>query len=223
MISVTVVDYGACNLFSVRRALEKCGAEVTFADTARAIDGAQRLVLPGVGAFEDGMAGLRERNLVDALRNFASSGRPMLGICLGMQMLLSESEEFGAHEGLQIIPGKVVAIPRTSADGQRHKIPHIGWSQLEVPVGGHEWSDSILADVKPGEAVYMVHSFTAVPDDASCRLADCHYGERLISAAIRSENIYGCQFHPEKSGEVGLRILSAFIGLHAGSRIQHAA
>lgn len=211
MGTVTVVDYGAGNLFSVRRALEKSGAEVAFASTADAIARAERLVLPGVGAFQDGMNGLRERQLIDALRAFARSGRPMLGICLGMQMLLSTSEEFGEHQGLGIIEGRVRAIPLTAADGTLHKIPYIGWNRLELPVDGSEWSGSILADLNPGAAVYLLHSYTGVPEDARHRLADCHYDGRLISAAIRAGNVYGCQFHPEKSGAVGLRILASFV------------
>jgi glutamine amidotransferase len=212
MSAVTVIDYGAGNLFSVRRALEKCGTEPLFTDSVEAIASAPRLILPGVGAFADGMGGLRERGLIAPLRDYARSGRPMLGICLGMQMLLSKSEEFGEHEGLDLIAGKVVSLPPTGVNAERHKIPHIGWSRLEHPPGPHApWRDSILADVRPGEAVYMVHSYTAVPDDARHRLADCHYNGRLISAAIRARNVYGCQFHPEKSGPLGLRILAAFL------------
>jgi glutamine amidotransferase len=210
MSAVTVVDYGSGNLFSVRRALEACGVEVRFADMPAAVARAERLVLPGVGAFADGMAGLRERGLIDPLRHFAASGRPMLGICLGMQMLLSRSEEFGDHEGLDIIPGSVVPIPKTTMQGQPHKIPFIGWNTLVQPAAT-AWSDSVLRDVQPGECVYLVHSFTAVPSETRHRLADCDYDGRLISASIRSGNVYGCQFHPEKSGAVGLRILSSFV------------
>jgi imidazole glycerol-phosphate synthase subunit HisH len=211
MTAITVVDYGAGNLFSVRRALEKCGATVTFADSAAAVLAAERLLLPGVGSFHHGMDGLQERGLTDAMRAFADTGRPLLGICLGMQMLLSNSEEFGEHSGLGIVPGRVVAIPPTTANGEPHKIPHIGWNQLERPAGGADWSDSILADVAPGSAVYLVHSFAAVPADARHRLADCDYDGRSICAALRAANVSGCQFHPEKSGDVGLSILAKFL------------
>lgn len=211
MTKVTVVDYGIGNLFSVRQALEKCGAQVEFTDTPEGVRRAERLILPGVGAFEDGMKGLRERNLVEALREFSESGRSMLGICLGMQMLLSRSEEFGSHEGLDIIPGNVMPIPKTRFDSLPHKIPHIGWASLTVPHGGARWSDSILRDTAPGSAVYMVHSFTAVPASPSHRLADTYYNGQLIAAAVCLGNVYGCQFHPEKSGVVGLQILTAFV------------
>jgi glutamine amidotransferase len=209
---VTVIDYGIGNLFSVRRGLEKSGASVQFVDSPAQVAAAERLVLPGVGAFADGMRGLAERGLDRAIREYAASGRPLLGICLGMQMLLSQSEEFGKHAGLDIIPGDVVAIPPTTADGQPHKIPNIGWMPLEV-AGGASWNGSILAHVTPGSSVYLVHSFTAVPRDPAHRLADCHYDGRLISAAIRHGSVYGCQFHPEKSGSVGLGILAEFVSL----------
>jgi imidazole glycerol-phosphate synthase subunit HisH len=210
---VTVLDYGVGNLFSVRRALEHCGAEVLFATDPGGIAAAERLVLPGVGAFADGMQGLRERGLPDPVREYAASGRPLLGICLGMQLLLSQSEEFGAHEGLGLIPGRVVAIPPAGLDGRAHKIPHIGWSRLLLPQGLRSWEGSILSGIREDEAVYLVHSFTGVPESVSHRLADCLYDGCLIAAAVRSGNVYGCQFHPEKSGPVGLRILAAFLAL----------
>jgi glutamine amidotransferase len=210
MSTVTVIDYGIGNLFSVRRGFEKCGAEVRFAETAADVAAAERLVLPGVGAFADGMAGLRERGLDEAVRRYAASGKPLLGICLGMQMLLTRSEEFGSNEGLGLIAGNVVAIPATTIAGLPHKIPHIGWTALE-PAAESDWQSSIFANTAPGSAAYLVHSFTAVPTDSRHRLADCHYNGRLISAAIRAGNVYGCQFHPEKSGTVGLQILDGFL------------
>ncbi len=213
MSTVAVVDYGSGNLFSVRRALEKCGADVVFVHESAAIGAAERLILPGVGAFADGMAGLRARGLVGALQEFAASGRPMLGICLGMQMLFSKSEEFGEHTGLNIIPGRVVAIPGTGEDGRPHKIPYIGWNTLAAP-RDQSWSKvPLLAGVKLGAAVYLVHSFTAVPDEAHHRLADCSYDGRLICAMAGAGNVYGCQFHPEKSAATGLRILESFVRL----------
>ena len=209
--SVTVVDYGIGNILSVSRALEHCGAKVLLTDLPAQIAQAQRVVLPGVGAFKDGMDGLRERGLIDAVKQFAASGRPLLGICLGMQMLLEFSEEFGVHEGLGLIPGRVAAIPATTADGLPHKIPHIGWNELNFTAGTTDWRGTILEDVSPGNAVYFVHSFTAQPADIRHRLADCDYNGRLVAAAIRSGMVYGCQFHPEKSGNVGLRILKSFL------------
>ena len=208
---VTIMDYGIGNLFSVGRALEECGANVTVSEDPAVIMASPRLVLPGVGAFADGMRGLMERRLERVVCDYANSGRPLLGICLGMQMLASVSEEFGEHAGLGIIPGRVVPIPATGADGRPHKIPHIGWSPLELPAGHAGWEDSILSEVNSGESVYLVHSLTVMPENDDHRLADCRYNGRVISAAIRQGNVYGCQFHPEKSAGVGLTILKRFL------------
>jgi glutamine amidotransferase len=208
---VIVVDYGLGNLFSVRKALEHCGADVVLSSDPEVVRRANRLVLPGVGAFKDGMAGLRERHLIEPVVEVARTGRPVLGICLGMQMLMTSSEEFGNHSGLAIVPGRVLAIPRTDAGGAPMRIPHIGWSPLTPPQPDSSWSGSILETTSPGSAIYLVHSFTAWPDQEAHRLADCWYGGRRISAAIRLDNVYGCQFHPEKSAQVGLAILRRFL------------
>lgn len=206
--SVTVIDYGSGNLLSVIRALEHCGAQVELSNDPTRIVVADRLVLPGVGAFADGMAGLSSAGLIDPIRTFAASGRPFMGICLGMQMLASSSEEFGANEGLGLIPGRVVAIPERTADGEPHKIPHIGWADL-ILNPGREKPDPV--GIVDGEAVYLVHSYRFEPEAEAHRLADCIYGGRRIAAAVRAENITGFQFHPEKSGKVGLGILDAFL------------
>lgn len=209
---VTIIDYGVGNIFSVCRAFEHCGAEVLLTDSIDDIQLSERLVLPGVGAFVDGMAGLRSRNLVEPIKQFAATGRPFLGICLGMQMLLDSSEEFGLQEGLGLIPGKVVAIPATGTDGAPHKIPHIGWNKLLVSEDA-KWDSSIFEKIIPGSSVYFVHSFEAVPQLQINRLADCNYNGRLICAAVRSGAVFGCQFHPEKSGIVGLEIIKSFLNL----------
>jgi glutamine amidotransferase len=210
--AVTVVDYGVGNLFSVQRALEMCGAQVEITSDAARIENAAHLVLPGVGAFADGMRELQDRGLVEPLRRYAASGRPLLGICLGMQMLATGSEEFGQHEGLGLIPGTVVAIPDTGIDGRRHKIPHIGWSALHP--GEHaDWSDSLLVDTAPLTPVYLVHSYHLVTDEPQHRLAYCDYDGHRIGAAVGRGRVFGCQFHPEKSGAEGLRMLAAFLRL----------
>jgi glutamine amidotransferase len=213
MPTVTVIDYGIGNLLSVARAFEYCSANVILTEDAKQIADADYLVLPGVGAFADGMLGLQQRNLIEPIKEFSSKDRPFLGICLGMQMMLSTSEEFGNHEGLDLIKGKVTVIPSTDMTDSPHKIPHIGWNSLQFPPEISSWEDSILANTLPGTAVYFVHSFTAVPASPLNRLADCHYNGRVISAAIRSGNLYGCQFHPEKSGECGLKIIETFLKL----------
>ena len=207
---VVVIDYGIGNLYSVSRALEHCGADVLVTSDPAQIAGAQRLVLPGVGAFADGMQGLRDRGLIEPIRRYAASDRPILGICLGMQMLASTSEEFGEHDGLGIISGRVIAVPNTSIGGDRQKIPHIGWSAL-MPAAGADWRGSLLEGMPAGAAVYLVHSYHFATQRNADLLAECDYGGHRITAAIRSGRITGCQFHPEKSGEVGLSVLRRFL------------
>jgi imidazole glycerol-phosphate synthase subunit HisH len=209
---VTVIDYGIGNIFSVRRALEHSGADVQLSSKDTEIATADRVVLPGVGAFADGMKGLRDRGLVDVVSRFAATGRPMLGICLGMQMLATSSEEFGEHAGLGLIAGRVTKVPNKTVDGRPHKIPHIGWSEI-FPVSGGDWKATILEDTAEATPVYLVHSFHMVPDDPADLLADCNYGGYRITAAVRSGNIFGAQFHPEKSGRAGLQMLAAFLRL----------
>jgi imidazole glycerol-phosphate synthase subunit HisH len=214
MTEVTVIDYGLGNLYSVQRGLEQCGATVNITADPKEILSAERLILPGVGAFGNAMNTLNRLALADVVREFASSGKPLLGICLGMQLLLDGSEEFGEHRGLSIIPGRVVPIPTTTVTGEQQKIPHIGWNAL-VPAEGQEahWKNSLMSGVDVGSAVYFVHSFMALPDEAADRLSDCQYGGHSVAAVIRRGNVVGCQFHPEKSGKTGLAMLKAFCAL----------
>lgn len=207
---VVVVDYGLGNLQSVSRALERCGATVTLSSDAFEIEQASRVVLPGVGAFAAGMRGLHERGLVEPLRRFAASGRPLLGICLGMQLLATTSEEFGEHEGLQIIPGHVQPIPGQSIEGGQLRVPSVGWRELVRP-GDQDWSGTPLRAVNGDSEVYLVHSFHMVPEHQSNHLADYLHGGHKITAAIKAGAVIGFQFHPEKSGELGLTILREFL------------
>jgi glutamine amidotransferase len=219
---ITVVDYLG-NLGSVSRALDWLGAEVEVTDAPERILDATHLILPGDGAFGYGMGLLRDKELVDPILEFIASGRPFLGICVGMQLLLSESEEFGRHPGLDVVPGRVVPFAKPEDAG--FKIPHIGWSFLHHPgesSNGHggrpaAWDGTILADLKAGDSVYFVHSFLAEPADSTYRLADTVYGGQAVCAVIATGNVTGCQFHPEKSGPVGLRILKRFVELESRS------
>jgi glutamine amidotransferase len=213
MNEVTVIDYGVGNLLSVSRALEHCGAKVTVTADPKSILSAGRVVLPGVGAFADGMAALQAKRLDIVVREVASKGTTLLGICLGMQLLFDQSEEFGSTDGLGLIPGRVVHIPPITVTGELQKIPHIGWNELVLPDENSSWQCDLLTDITPGEAVYFVHSFMAVPASNSNRLADCIYGGIHISAGVQKDNVVGCQFHPEKSGKTGLQILSNFLAL----------
>jgi imidazole glycerol-phosphate synthase subunit HisH len=201
---VVVVDYGLGNLHSVIKALRHEGAEVTLTEDPDEVRRAERLVVPGVGAFADGMAGLRKRNLIEPLREFIATGRPFLGICVGMQVLLSESEEFGHHEGLGVIDGKVELIPTVPG----RKVPHIGWNRLAP---ARSWAGTPLEPLEPATMVYFVHSYTAVPARDEDRLADVDYAGHRISAAVCKDNVVGVQFHPEKSGAAGLLVLARYL------------
>ena len=210
---VVVIDYGVGNLLSVSRGLEHCGASVLVSNDPEIILAAPRIVLPGVGAFRDAMAELQRRNLDDVVRTFARQGKPLLGICLGMQLLLDESEEFGVTAGLGLIPGRVIPIPTSTTDGRAQKVPHIGWSELSLPEGRGSWAGTLLHGMSANEAFYFVHSFMVAPEDPSNRVADCKYGGASVSAVIGQKNIHGCQFHPEKSGTVGLKMLKRFMSV----------
>lgn len=209
--SIAIVDYGIGNVFNVIRACEQCGEKVQLVDTAEQIQSASHIILPGVGAFSNGMHELERRGFVEPIKLHALQQKPLLGICLGMQLLFDESDEFGKTKGLGIIPGKVIAIPSYNSIGKHHKIPHIGWNELKKTESGSDWSESILYDVKENVSAYFVHSFTAFPDSDKHRLADADYNGCQLSAVIKDGNIYGCQFHPEKSGSDGLKILKAFL------------
>jgi glutamine amidotransferase len=203
---VVIVDYGVGNLLSVARAIESCGGLVQLAEDELTLSKASRLVLPGVGAFGDCINALRARRLDAAILEHVAKGRPLLGICVGMQMLLNGSEEFGRHKGLGIIPGQVIPIPNVDQNGQPLKVPHIGWSPLRPVDARRNWAGTPLKSIELGSAAYFVHSFHAEPANEENRLADTIYGGRRITAAISRENVIGTQFHPEKSGQVGLQI-----------------
>lgn len=207
---ITVIDYGVGNLLSVQRGLEHCGANVTVTADPEVIMVAGKVVLPGVGAFRSAMETLHQLGLVEAIREVAVRGTPLLGICLGMQLLLDASEEFGATQGLGLIAGNVVPIPAVTLSGEPQKIPHIGWNALGLPSGRTDWRATLLEDNAVGDPAYFVHSFMAMPADPLHRVADANYGGHAVSAVIARDNISGCQFHPEKSGEVGLKILRRF-------------
>ena len=208
--SVTIIDYGVGNLLSVQRGFEKCGARVNLTSDPKEILDAKRVVLPGVGAFANAMEALRSFDLISVVKEIGKRNTPILGICLGMELLLDESNEFGVTKGLGLIPGYVTSIPTKQVDGTVQKIPHIGWSSIQPSSNYTNWNDSILSNNRYGDSMYFVHSFMAVPSNQENRIADCDYGGHSISAVISKGNITGCQFHPEKSGETGLKILNQF-------------
>lgn len=213
--SVTVVDYGAGNLLSVVRAFQHLGARVTVTAEADSVAAAERLVLPGVGAFAACRANLARLDLDDPVRAFSENGRPFLGICVGMQMMFEGSDEFGATNGLALLPGWVRPIPSSDGNRRKRKIPHIGWNALcPAPgAGAGAWRGGLLDGVAAGDSVYFVHSFAAEAGQASDQLADCDYEGARLLAAVQRGSLWGCQFHPEKSGPVGLAILKNFLAL----------
>jgi len=208
---VTVIDYGLGNLLSVKRGLEYCGAKVILSSEPEIILSSKRIILPGVGAFSNAMDSLKKLDLVDVIREVANRKIPLLGICLGMQLLFDQSEEFGVTAGLGLIPGKVVSITVNTRKGERQKVPHIGWSEINMSNESTKWQNTILKSNQPGDALYFVHSFMASPNDVKCCYSECLYGDTKIVAVVIQDNITGCQFHPEKSGEMGLKILRNFL------------
>ncbi|HJA24687.1 MAG TPA: imidazole glycerol phosphate synthase subunit HisH [Candidatus Fournierella merdigallinarum] len=205
---ITVVDYGRSNLLSVRRALEHCGAQVRFASAPEEVLRAQALVLPGVGAFADGMEQLRRQGLAGPIRQKAGEGTPLLGICLGMQMLLEAGVEGGLTEGLGLIAGQVGPLPDKTADGAPLKVPHVGWGALTLAPSG---ASGLLRGTRQGDEVYFVHSFAARPARREDCAATVEYGGHTVCAAVARGNVTGLQFHPEKSGPVGLCMIRAFV------------
>lgn len=212
-MTVVVVDFGGGNVGSVLRALTKVSADAVMSADPAVIDTADRLILPGVGAFGEVLDALKNRNLLESIRNFLRSGRPFLGICVGMQLLFSRSHEFGDHPGFDVIPGDVVSFPRHDTMGNRLKSPHIGWNTLHCPPRLASWDGTLLSTQKEGDAVYFVHSYFGKPADENHILAETVYGGIPITAAVKVGNIVGVQFHPEKSGPIGLSIFKNF--LHA--------
>ena len=201
MNQIAIIDYGVGNLFSLASSLASIGAQVTVTSDADTLRRADKLILPGVGAFADAARKLRESGLDTVIREEAAAGKPLMGICLGMQMLFERSYEYGEHEGLGLLRGEVVPMEgRIPAD---LKIPHIGWNALHFTR-----NDSLFRYIRENDCVYFVHSYYASGCGDSV-IATAEYGAEL-TAAVRKGSVMGCQFHPEKSGKVGLAILRAF-------------
>ncbi len=199
---IVIVDYGVGNLFSLKSSLEMIGAEVKVSGDSEEIRNAEKIILPGVGAFGDAAQKLCESGLDKVLIDEAKKGKPIMGICLGMQLLLEKSFEYGEHKGLGLIPGEIRPISEVIPSD--YKIPHIGWNALKMSEPKHP----LFRYIKEGDFVYFVHSYYGAKCDESV-IASAEYGA-MLTAAVAKDNVCGCQFHPEKSGEVGLNILRAF-------------
>lgn len=208
---ISIVDYGLCNLYNVSNALEHIGAEIEIIDKPKEVKIAKHIILPGVGAFKNGMRGLKLRELIDPLKEHIEKKRPFLGICLGMQMMMSKSYEFGEIDGLDIIEGNVVKIPNINSKSKHHKIPHIGWNKIFLSIDGKK--NQLLKSQDKKSSMYFVHSYKAECNKDENILATTSYNDVNIAAVINKDNAYGCQFHPEKSGKYGLELLKQFIKL----------
>ena len=205
---IAIIDYGMGNLRSVQKGFENVGCEATVTDDPRVVLESDRIVLPGVGAFRDCMRNLEEGGFVEPILRVIRDGRPFLGICLGLQLLFTESEEFGLHKGLDVIPGRVLRFPEGMREnGEELKVPHMGWNQLSF-----KRRPPAFADLAEGTNVYFVHSYYVKPDDDNVVATTTGYGIEFCSS-VWKDNIIATQFHPEKSQERGLAILRQFAAM----------
>lgn len=198
---IAIIDYGVGNLFSLESSFKAIGADTVITSDRQVLEKADKIILPGVGAFRDAAAKLKESGLFDVVTDLAKSGKPLMGICLGMQLLFDKSYEYGEYDGLGLIPGKVV--PMEGKIDASLKIPHIGWNKLEF-----KKQSKLFKYINEGDFVYFVHSYYAV--DCDTAITSTAEYDKDITATVEKGNVYGCQFHPEKSGNVGLNILKAF-------------
>ena len=214
---VAIVDYGLGNLYSVKHACAHVGLQAAITLSRQEILQADAVILPGVGAFGDAMATLARLDLVSVLHDFAASGRPLVGVCLGMQLVMTESHEFGRHKGLGLIEGEVVRFENPVEGARALKVPQIGWNSIHQvdrpgPGEGAPWDGTLLEGIPDGEAMYFVHSYIVRPADDGVRLAMSTYGGIRFCSALQKNNIMACQFHPERSGPQGLRMYRNLAG-----------
>ena len=206
---ITIIDYEMGNLRSVEKAFEKLGFDARVSNNPDDLLTTDKVVLPGVGAFKDCITNLRDGGFVGPLLQHVEAGKPLLGICVGMQMLFDESEEFGRHKGLGLIPGKVARFPAGMEErGERLKVPHMGWNTIQI-----QRPAPLFKDTAEGSYVYFVHSYYCAADNPDDVAASCRYGDIVFTAAIWRDNLMATQFHPEKSQDVGLKIFENFGGL----------
>ena len=201
---IQIIDYGLGNLFSIEQAFRSVGADVVVSASVDDIASADGIILPGVGAFGNAMEKLRELNIIEPLREAVDAGKPLMGICLGMQLLFDESEEFGTHQGLGLLPGKIRRIPDQGELDKRLRVPNVGWNTVSLSDSA---DDADVMDGIPAESFfYFVHSYFCAPDNDGDSLLETQYGDVRYCCAAQRNNILGVQFHPEKSGPMGLRL-----------------
>ena len=217
--SVAIVDYRMGNLFSVKHACEKVGLHAEITSSKEFIASSDAVILPGVGAFGDAMAVLNKLDLIYLLKDFIASGKPFLGICLGMQMLMSESCDFGRHKGLDVIDGAVMKFdcPKDSS-GKILKVPEVQWNRIKIQKKA-SGSLSLLKNISDGEYMYFVHSYYVKPTHSDCVATVSHYGDIEFASSVSKKNVFGCQFHPERSGITGLSLYENFANSIDGREI----
>lgn len=204
-MNVAIIDYGLGNLFSINNACELVGLNTIITSDISKISNADAVILPGVGAFGDAINSLNENNLTQTIYEFVRTGKPFLGICLGMQLLFSESEEFGSHKGLNLIKGKVVKFPSFNKAGESICVPQIQWNQIYAE-DINRWNESPLKNISEGTYMHFVHSYYAIPEENNNILTYTEYEGIRYTSAVMKDNIIGIQYHPEKSAEEGINI-----------------
>jgi glutamine amidotransferase len=208
-MKIVIIDYDIGNVRSMINAFKKIGINPILSNNEEEILSADGVILPGVGAFAHGMENLKKYNLIEIVKKYTNTNKPFLGICLGMQMLLEESEEFGKTKGLGLISGKVIKLPTQNSSYE--KLPHVSWNEIREK--NIKWDNTILDKVEHYSDMYFVHSFIANPENEYEILSVTKYSDYEFCSAIKKDNIYGCQFHPEKSGEIGLNIIKNFVNI----------
>ena len=208
MKKITIINYGCGNILNLARSVEFLGYEAEIANDKEKILNARHLILPGVGAFSTAAKQLDKYNLYESISEYSKSKKPLLGICLGMQLLFTSSYEFGNHKGLGLIEGEVTKI--SGNVNKELKVPHMGWNEIYPANNEKEWENKILKNTLIGKNFYFVHSYVGITKNPKSTIAVCNYSNISIPAVVSKENIFGCQFHPEKSGENGLKVLKNF-------------
>jgi len=206
-LNIGILDYGAGNLKNVCRAIEHLGYSYQLVATPEGVASVDKLIIPGVGAFKVAMEQLKALELIEPIKQLAEASVPIMGICLGMQLLFEQSAEFGISKGLGILTGSINLLPETNSVGNKVKVPHIGWNELIID----NVESTIIDNLSSNEALYFVHSYRVEAFDEANIVAHCRYNGLKVPAIVQNRNIIGCQFHPEKSGLVGLKILANFL------------